>query len=126
MLPPGLLPQGLLPGAPPAPAPAANVERFHNFRILGWMALTDQKQRDEVLSIFGTEKNFVQPKSQCMYAEFGFSIGRGQAPPNDILVSLSCDQAQGFNFMWPYGMKNGFGPDTAQRIVSLVNKTFGG
>lgn len=127
MLPPGLIPPGLLPGSTVVPPPATQeVARFHNFRILGWMALTDAKQREEVLSIFGTAKNFQQPKTQCMYAEFGFSIGNGQMPPSDILVSLSCDQAQGFNFMWPYGVQNGFAPGTAQRIVSLVNKTFGG
>src|SRR5437870_3828507 len=35
LLPPGLLPPGLLPGGTPPPSPAADVPRFHNFRILG-------------------------------------------------------------------------------------------
>ena len=36
----------LLPGSAPLP-PAQEVARFHNFRILGWMAVTDAKTRDE-------------------------------------------------------------------------------
>src|SRR5688572_5192598 len=80
MLPPGLLPPGLLPGGTPAPPSAQNVPRFYNFRILGSMNVSDQKQRDEILELFGKESNFQAPKQSCMYAEFGFQIGQGGAP----------------------------------------------
>jgi len=137
LLPPGLLPPGLLPGGTPAPTADASVPRFHNFRILGSMAVTDKTQHDEILALFGREASFDLPRQSCMYAEFGFQIGQGGAPgvqgapagggvPADILVSLSCDQVQMFNYSWPYGTKNGLTDDTSRKIVQLVQKAFGG
>ena len=138
LLPPGLLPPGLLPGGTPMPAPSTDVPRFHNFRILGSMAITDKTQHDDVLDLFGHESNFVLPRQSCMFAEFGFQIGYGAptapgaaAPqgggvPADILVSLSCDQVQMINYSWPYGTKNGLSTDSSKRIVAMVQKAFGG
>lgn len=125
MLPPGLLPPGLLPGQPAPTAQPANVQRFHNFPILGWMAINDPKQHDEVLDILGHDSNFVVQHDNCMYAEFGFSIANPTAPPADVLVSLSCDQVQAFNFAWPY-TKTGISGDSAKRIAAVVQKAFGG
>lgn len=137
LLPPGLLPPGLLPGGTPAPAVDASVPRFHNFRILGSMAVSDKTQHDDILAMFGKESSFELPRQSCMYAEFGFQIGGAGgatipgAPPTagapaDILVSLSCDQVQMFNYSWPYGTKNGLTDETSRKIVALVQKAFGG
>lgn len=126
MLPPGLLPPGLVPGAPSAPAPAENTPRFHEFRVLGWMNIADNRIREEVLNIFGTEDNFVQPRESCMFAEFGFSIAQQNQPPADILVSLSCNQVRTFGFAWPHGAKTGLSSDTSKRIISVMQQTFGG
>ena len=139
LLPPGLLPPGLLPGGTPAPAAAADVPRFHNFRILGSMAVTDKTQHDDILDLFGHESNFQQPKQSCMFAEFGFQIGYGAPPgapvgtlpaggqpPADILVSLSCDQVSMVGYQWPYTTKNGLTTDSAKKIVAMVQKAFGG
>jgi hypothetical protein len=126
MLPPGLLPPGLLPGQPPPQQAASNIPRFHNFPILGWMALSDPKQHDEVLDVLGHDTNFVVQHDNCMYAEFGVSIAQlNNAPPADVLVSLSCDQVQAFNFAWPYS-KTGISGDTAKRFAAVVQKVFGG
>jgi hypothetical protein len=136
LLPPGLLPPGLLPGSTPA-APTGDVPRFYNFRILGTMSVTDAKMRQEILDLFGKESNFQTPKQSCMYAEFGFQIGQPPPPgtppgvptssaPADILVSLSCDQVQLNNYGWPYGTKTGLGPDTSKKIISIVQRAFGG
>jgi hypothetical protein len=126
LLPPGLLPPGIMPGAAPMAAPAQNVQRFHEFRILATMNVNDAKLHDEVLAIFGTEKNFEVPREQCMFAEFGFSIGQINQPPADILVSLSCNQIRSFGFAWPHGAKIGMTGDTAKRIITVMQKTFGG
>jgi hypothetical protein len=128
LLPPGLLPPGLLPGGAPAPNAQAQVPRFHNFRILQTQAITDSAQRQEVLDIFGRSGNFEARGSNCMYAEFGFAIGGGAggSAPADVLVSLSCERTQMFNYNWPHGNKAGFGSDTAKRIVAVVQRTFGG
>ncbi len=126
MLPPGLLPPGLLPGGAPAPVMQPDVARFHNFRILGWMDLNDTAQRDEVLDIFGHDGNFTAQHGGCMFAEFGFSIVQpNNQPPADMLVSLSCDNVQAFNFAWPYS-KTGVTSDTAKRLVDVAKKAFGG
>lgn len=126
LLPPGLLPQGLLPGTA-APAADASVARFHNFRILGWMTMNDSKIIDETYDIFGKEKNFAAPQSTCMYAEFGFSfLPAGQQQGNDVLVSLSCNNTQSFNFAWPYGTNTGMTTSTTNRIIEVAKKSFGG
>ncbi len=129
LLPPGLLPPGLLPGSAPA-APVSNDLRFHNFRILGSTGLTASSDRDEVLDIFGHQGNFDSRPATCMYAEFGFAIGQLQAQPGvgtqDILVSLSCEQVQAFNFNWPYPSATAIPTDTAKRIVAIAQKAFGG
>lgn len=139
LLPPGLLPPGLLPGGTPPPNPAADVPRFHNFRILGSMAVNDKTAHDEILDLFGHESNFTLPRESCMFAEFGFQVGYGAPPgapvgtppaggqpPADILVSLSCNQVQMIGYQWPYGAKTGLTADTSKKIVAIVQKAFGG
>ena len=129
LLPPGLLPPGLLPGTTPAAAASADL-RFHGFRILGSQGLANSGDRDEVLDIFGHPSNFDARQPTCMYAEFGFAIGALQAQPGvgtqDILVSLSCEQVQAFNFQWPYASSTAIPTDTAKRIVAIAQKAFGG
>ena len=127
MIPPGLLPPGLIPGmgAPTAP-PVDNTPRFHNFRVLGMPTnVIDNKLRDELIAIFGFSKNFDAPQASCMYAEYGFSFGRLGQPPADVLVSLSCDQVQAQNFVWPHA-NVGLTPDTTSRISKLIPSLFGG
>jgi hypothetical protein len=127
MLPPGLLPPGLIPGvgAPP-PQQVDNTPRFHNFRVLGMPAnVIDNKLREELIAIFGYEKNFDDTQGSCLYAEFGFSFARIGQPPADVLVSLSCDKVQAQSFMWPH-KSSGLTPDTAARISKVSQAIFGG
>ena len=125
MLPPGLLPPGLIPGAGALPT-VDNTPRFHNFRVLGMPAnVVDQKLKDELIDIFGFEKHFDDTHGNCVYAEFGFSFARVGQPPADVLVSLSCDQVQAQNFMWPY-RNTGLTPDVVQRISKVSQTIFGG
>ena len=126
MLPPGLLPPGLIPGATAAAPTVDNTPRFHNFRVLGMPAnVIDPKLRDELIDIFGFEKNFDDTHGSCVYAEFGFSFARMGQPPADVLISLSCDQVQAHNFMWPH-KSTGLTPDTAARISKASQSIFGG
>jgi hypothetical protein len=126
MLPPGLLPPGLIPGAGAPAATVDNTQRFHNFRVLGMPAnVMDPKLHDELVDIFGFEKNFDDTHGSCVYAEFGFSFARINQPPADVLVSLSCDQVQAQNFMWPH-KSTGLTPDTAARISKVSQAIFGG
>jgi hypothetical protein len=124
MLPPGLL-QGIVPsGQQPA---QQDVPRFHEFRILGYVPMSDPANRDAMLELFGTSKNFQQPTETCMFAEFGFSIPMQQgAPPADILVSLSCNQVRVFGFNWPHGTATALTPDASKKLIGIVKKSFGG
>lgn len=128
MLPPGLLPPGLLPGQPPASpqqAPTDATPRFYGFRILGQAPVTNEKLRNELVDLFGFEKNFDNSFSPCMYAEFGVSFARVGQPPADILVSLSCDQVQAQNFQWPH-QKRGLTPEAVQKLVRTSQSVFVG
>lgn len=128
MLPPGLLPPGLLPGQPSTPSQQAQTDtapRFYGFRILGQAPVTNEKLRNELISLFGHEKNFDNTFSGCMYAEFGVSFARLGQPPADVLVSLSCDQVQAQNFQWPHKSR-GLTPDTIERLVRVSQSVFVG
>jgi hypothetical protein len=128
MLPPGLLPPGLIPGATTATTTpqADTTPRFNGFRVIAVpVNVTDQKQRDELIDIFGFDKNFDNTHGNCMYAEFGFSFARIQQAPADVLVSLSCDQVEARNFIWPH-KNTGLTPDSVNRLTKIARTMFGG
>ena len=124
LLPPGLIPPGLIPGSAPPPPSSAQDLRFHGFRVLQWKTVADQKTHDEILNILGHASSFGTPGAVCPYDEFGFAIQPAPgSPTNDVLVSLSCEQVQAFNFQWPYAVA-GLTPDTAKRIIAVAQTTF--
>jgi len=53
------------------------------------------------------------------------SFARIGQPPADVLVSLSCDQVQAQNFIWPH-KSTGLTPDSTQRIIKASQAIFGG
>jgi hypothetical protein len=126
LLPPGLLPPGLVPGSAPPPAPPADAPRFHAFRILEWQPVNDPSVKSDIVDTFGHSSNFANPQFSCMYAELGFAIAQPSNPvPADILVSLSCQQVQAFNFAWPYP-QTGITPDTEKKLAQIAQKVFAG
>jgi hypothetical protein len=126
LLPPGLLPPGLVPGSAPPPPPAADAPRFHAFRILEWQPVNDPGVKSDIVDTFGHPSNFTSPQFSCMYAELGFAIAQPNNPvPADILVSLSCQQVQAFNFAWPYP-QTGITPDTEKKFAQIAQKVFAG
>ena len=121
-----LIPAGILPGSQATPPPA-DAQRFHDFRILGWIPLSDPAMRTELLDVLGHESNFTTPKENCMYAELGVSIAQpNNQPPADLLISLSCNQVRTFGFAWPYGNATGLTGDASKRITQLMSKAFAG
>lgn len=126
LLPPGLLPPGLLPGATPPPTPAPDAPRFHGFRILEWQAVSDAGVKSDVVDVFGHSSNFTNPQLSCLYAELGFAIAQPSNPtPADILVSLSCQAVQAYNFAWPYS-QTGITPDTEKKFAQVAQRVFAG
>jgi hypothetical protein len=125
MLPPGVLPPGLVPGQPPAAPVAPPQPRFKNFVILAQMPLTDEEIKEEILDIFGDEDSFSAERGQCFFPGMGVSMVRPSNPvPVDLLISLSCNQAMGDGFRWPYPT-NGFTPETHQRLSKVYEKLWG-
>ncbi|HEX4448733.1 MAG TPA: hypothetical protein VH044_18445 [Polyangiaceae bacterium] len=126
LLPPGLLPPGLIPGTTPAAPAAPDAQRFHGFRILEWQPVNDAGVKSDITDLFGHGSNFQNAPATCMFAEFGFAMGQINAPaPADVLVSLSCEQVQAFNFAWPYP-QTGVTPGAAQKVASIAGRVFQG
>lgn len=130
---PGLIPPNLLPGMTPQPTQPAQppAPRFKNFVILAQMPLTDESVKNEILDIFGSEKSFQADRGNCFFPGMGISMMRAPQPnqppqqqPVDLLISLSCNQAMGDGFRWPYGV-NGFTPDAHQRLTKVFEKLWG-
>ncbi|MDP9037235.1 MAG: hypothetical protein M3O50_20750 [Myxococcota bacterium] len=125
LLPPGLLPPGLVPGSA-APFAPPDAPRFHGFRILAWQAVNDSGIKGDILDALGHGSNFTDAHSNCLYAELGFAIAQPSNPtPADVLVSLSCEQVQAFNFVWPYP-RTGLTPDTAKKFAAVAQRVFAG
>ncbi|MEZ4301283.1 MAG: hypothetical protein R3B70_40485 [Polyangiaceae bacterium] len=129
---PGLIPPGLLPGmTPQAQQPATPPPpRFKNFIILAQMPLTDESVKNEILDVFGSEGSFQADRGNCFFPGMGISMQRApqanqpMQPPVDLLISLSCNQAMGDGFRWPYPY-NGFTPETHQRLTKVFEKLWG-
>ena len=129
LIPPGLLPPGLIPGTQPQAtpvAPAPDAPRFEGFRILGQTQVMDQKLKDELAELLGTESNFDSKMGQCLYPELGISFM--QPPPmlpDNVLVSFSCNRVEAKNFQWPFANK-GLKQDTVKKFSNMTQQLFGG
>jgi hypothetical protein len=124
---PGVIPPGLIPGAQGQTTmpQQQQLPRFKAFVILGQpIQLQDEEVQEEILDVFGDEDSFQADRPNCFSPGMGISISRGGQAPVDLLVSFSCNQAQGDGFRWPYKV-NGFTPETSQRLSKVFQKFFG-
>jgi hypothetical protein len=127
LIPPGMIPPGLIPGAPAAPAaPAPDAPRFHGFRILAQTQILDPDLKEEFGKMLGSADSFDNQYSRCapgvMYAEMGLSFSAGPgANPNDVLISLSCNQIVSRSFAWPHPA-TGMTPGTNEKLRDIVQK----
>ena len=124
LLPPGLLPPGV--GAPAAAPAAAEVPRFHGFRILGQTQVMDADLKERLGKLLGDPDSFDNKNARCapgvIYAEMGMSFTQGPgAPVNDILVSFSCSQVVSRSFAWPHPA-TGMTSDTVKSLTEAVQK----
>jgi hypothetical protein len=126
LIPPGLLPG--LPGAAPAivPPAAAQVPRFHGFRILGQTPVTDPDLKEELGELLGDDDSYDNKYARCapgvIYPEMGLSFSVGPtAQPSDILISFSCSQIVSRSFAWPHSA-TGLKPETVSKLTESVQK----
>lgn len=126
MIPPGLIPPGLIPGLPGATGTATTQDapRFHGFRILEQVPVIDQGLKEQLGELLGEEDSFQTQHANCLYAEMGLSFSMNPAaPPNDVLISFSCNQVQGYNFIWPHPT-TGMTSDSVKTLSEVVAKIF--
>jgi hypothetical protein len=127
LIPPGLLPPGMMQGMgqpQAAPPPPPDAPRFPmaqpNFRILGQAQVLDPDLREQLGKLFGDSSNFQAEHAPCMYAEMGLSFSSG-GPPNDMVISFSCNQVQARSFAWPHP-NQGLKSDTVKQLDAIVQK----
>jgi hypothetical protein len=124
ILPPNLLPPGILPGT--TPAAAAGEQRFNNFRIIAQTEVVSTSTKKELADIFGKSSNFEGMGSPCTYSEFGMRIDQSNnMPPADTLISLSCNHADAIGYQWPHADR-GFKSDTVKRFAKVMKEVWGG
>jgi hypothetical protein len=128
LIPPGLLPPGMVPGAPAAaPAPAPDAPRFHQYRIVAQTQVIDPELKEELGKMLGDPDNFSTEDARCapgvIYPETGISFSSGPgAPANDILISLACNQIVSRSFAWPHpatGMTHGGNDDLRAALMKI-------
>ncbi len=128
---PGLIPDGLLQSlggaAPAATAATDSALRFPetppNFRVLGQAPVMDPALKKQLMRVFGKQANFQQSPASCLYAEFGVRFVVAPSPPNDVLVSFSCNQVAARGFAWPYA-GTGLKSATVEKLADVINKLF--
>jgi hypothetical protein len=126
-LPPGLLPPGLLQGTAQTPVAAPQEIRFPigsqpNFRILGQAQVLDPDLREQLGKLLGDPSSFQAEHANCMYAEMGLSFTPATGgPPNDMLISYSCNQVEARSFAWPHPNR-GMKPQTVKTLETIVQK----
>jgi hypothetical protein len=98
--------------------------RFYNFVILDQRPVQDDALRAEILDLFGAEESFQTDRGNCFFPGMGVSFQRVNQPSVDLLVSLSCNQAMGNGFTWPYN-KNGFTPASHQKLTGIYQRLWG-
>ena len=122
LLPPGLLPPGMLQQAAAAPPPNPGAPRFHGFRILGQTQVLNTEVKEDLGKLLGDEDSFSSESADCAYAEMGLSItGAPGAAPHDLLISFSCNRMISKSFNWPHP-NSGMTPDTVRDLSGIVQK----
>jgi hypothetical protein len=129
LLPPGLLPPGLLGGTnvlPSAPQAQQQGFRFHNRLVLGTAQVMDPDLREDLGKLLGDEDNFQLEHQPCDYAELGLGWAtQPNMPPYEILISFSCNNiraAQGF--AWPHASGIGMKPKLVEGLTQVVQRLF--
>lgn len=113
---------GMIPGQQPQQQPAA--QQFKGYTVGGAMPLADDRLKDEIIDVFGHESNFNANRGNCFTPGMGVVLQRPNAPPVELLVSFTCNQAMMDGARWPYQV-NGFTPEARDRLSKVYEKLFG-
>jgi len=126
-IPPGLLPQGILPPAGAPAQPAAPPPRLYQnqWAIAGELPVMDDATKNELLDLFGSADNFSPQHGGCYNAGMAVSFRTPERiEAVDVAMSFSCNQAWGYGFEWPHPQA-GFTPDTRQKLTDIYTRLWG-
>lgn len=113
---------GMIPGQQPQQQPQQ--QQFKGYTVGGAMPLSDDRLKDEIIDVFGHESNFNANRGNCFTPGMGVVLQRPNAPPVELLVSFTCNQAMMDGARWPYPV-NGFTPEARDRLSKVYEKLFG-
>jgi len=111
---------GLIPGQPQQ----QQLPQFKGYSIVAQMPLADDRLKDQLLDIFGSESSFSNQSQNCFAPGMGVVFQQPNAPEVDLLISLSCNQAKMDGARWPYAV-NGFTPEARDQLAKIYEKLFG-
>lgn len=125
----GIIPPGLLPGMPGAPAPANPTlppfPRDNHWGIADQKQVVDPALQEELLDLFGDGDSFNSNRPNCFYPAMAVSFQSPEfAEPVDVVVSFSCNQAVGYGFQWPHE-QSGLTPTTSSDLARIHQSLFG-
>ncbi len=123
----GLIPPGLLPGAPTPTAPATQpYANDPNFVVSDQRPIVDENMKEQLLDLFGDDGAFNEQAGNCWFPGMVVSFqGSPDYPqPVDVAVSLSCNQANGYGFQWPHPNR-GLTAESHQTLTQVYQSLFG-
>lgn len=124
MIPPSILPPGLIPGLPGATPAQPTLGQFKGFPIVQQFPVPDDGLKNELLDLFGSASSFNGQAGNCFTPGMGIVMQRPNGPEVDLLVSLTCNQVQMDGARWPYPV-NGLTPSTRDHLSRIYEKIWG-
>jgi hypothetical protein len=86
----------------------------------------DEATREQLLDLFGTADNFTNRPAQCWTPGLAVSFVDPSKPePMDVVISLNCNAANGFGFIWPHPGSYALQPQANTQLSQLYHSLFG-
>ncbi|MFP6686880.1 MAG: hypothetical protein VB934_19315 [Polyangiaceae bacterium] len=125
LIPPGLIPPGLLP-APGVSPHALPAPLFRNqWAVAGQQPVVDEATREKLLDLFGSGDSFNNQRYGCFSPTMAVSFQSPELPePVDIVVSLPCNQVQGYGLQWPHPGA-GLTGESHATLTGIYSRMFG-
>ncbi len=122
---PGLPGMPGMPGANPPP-PAQPVLFRGQWQIVDQRPIMDEATREKLLDLFGSADSFNNRPAQCWTPGMAVSFVDPSKPePVDVVISLDCNAANGFGFVWPHTGKYALEPKANQTLGQIYQSLFG-
>lgn len=112
---------GLIPGAQQQ---QQQLPQFKGYSIVAQQQLTDDRLKDQLLDVFGSESSFSNQAQNCFTPGMAVVFQSPNAPEVDLIISFTCNQAKMDGARWPYAA-NGFTPSARAQLAQIYERFFG-